>query len=109
MILLPNCGCCGCPCGPETLPWTDANDVSMSFVFSGGQTVSVCQNEGSTLTLQNLSLCEYTSTYDVTVSDTLCQVTVFFLNNSRPCFTINGWTTNCPVGLTAITLGGPCS
>jgi len=107
MILLPGCGCC-CPCGPATLPWDSSNTFSMSFVFSNNETIGVCSIDGTALTLNNLSLCEYTSTYDVTVNDTLCQVTVFFLNNGSPCYRINGWTTNCPYGLTAITTGGPC-
>jgi len=107
MILLPGCQCC-CPCGPATLPWNSTNSFVLYFAFSNGDTNIVCSNDGSTLTLNNLAICEYTSTYDFTVDFVSCQATVFFLSRGNSCLTINGWTTNCSAGITAIAKGLPC-
>ena len=107
MILLPGCQCC-CPCGPSTLPWTAQNNVVLTIYFSGAGSYNVCQNQGDTLTLNNLGLCEYYSDYLVSVFDQQCVVKIFYLNKNGPCFRINGWSTDCPNTITAITVGEPC-
>lgn len=106
MILLPGCKCC-CPCGPDTLPWTAANHVSSAIHFANGQSFGICQDEGSTLTLNSASQCEYYSDYEVTdpVTDTICTVRIFYIVNGPGCvFTVNGFSSGCSTGIVAVSV-----
>jgi hypothetical protein len=116
MILLPNCGCCGCPCGPGTLPWDEEHNVAMSIGFSGGS-VGICQNEGTPLAFIESGLppghpyyCQYSSDYDVTINDQPCTVTIYYVVSGPNCtLGVTGWSPSCDVTVTVSVDGGPCS
>lgn len=113
MILLPGCGCCGCPCGDETMEFPADKSILITVTFSNSQNVDLCMSDAGTLTLNNAEYCEYYADYEVTGIDGVdpCVVRIFYIVNGPGCsYIVNGWSTSCSFGVASVMVSDtPCT
>jgi hypothetical protein len=90
----------------------------MRIFFANSETAAICQNEGTTLTLDNGGLpeghpffCQYSSFYDVVVDGNPVTVKIFYLTNGPGCaFQVVGYSGSGSIGVMAVSIdGGPCA